>query len=252
VSAARESRRFQDNADIPTVALGSKNNAGPPPTYTPIRYTSGDTTQVTFRNGAEQTPAPSKAKWGENGMIALLGQPPVLNTVLEEAEQAGKINWLRWEMVNGHQLAVFSYAVDKKKSRYAVNYCCFPESSQEGDLALRGQQTPGGPGNYLISRNWKEWKATVGYHGEIFVDPNTGVVVRLITRADLKGGDPVRVEIQRIDYGEQTVGGKTITVPVRDIIDTVEQPFPDDPQGRMIMRHTLFSEEYKNYQMGAG
>jgi hypothetical protein len=249
VSATKETRRFQDSADVPKEAFGARNNADMGATVTPIRYTTADEAQVTLRNGAEEVPPAKKGEWGSNGMIAMLGQPPVLSTVMDEAQQAGKINWARWEMVNGKQVAVFSYAVDKKKSRYAVNYCCFPEEvSQAGDIALRGQERAGGAGNYQSNANWKNWKATVPYHGEIFIDPNTGVVVRLITEADLKGSDPVRLETQRIDYGEQTVGGKPVVVPVRTIINTTEQPFPDDPRGRMIFRHTLFTEDYKNYQ----
>ncbi len=248
MTATKETRRFQDDAEIPKESFGARNNAVAPPTYTPIRYTTADETTVTFHDGAEQTPPAKNGNWGSNGMIAMLGQPPVLSTVLTEAQQAGRINWVRWETVNGHQEAVFSYAVDKKKSKYAVNYCCFPETSQAGDITLRGTETPGGAGNYATSQDWKNWKATVPYHGEIFLDPSSGVVVRLITEADLKGSDPVRVETQRIDYGDQTVGGKTVTVPVRTIIDTTEQPFPDDPRGRMVFRHTLFTTDYQGYK----
>ncbi|HWE86160.1 MAG TPA: hypothetical protein VG267_14555 [Terracidiphilus sp.] len=251
VTATKETRRFQDNAQMGQQAFGAHNNANLGPTITPIRYTSADSGPVTFHNGAEQAPAQGKGQWGANGMIAMLGQPPALSTVLDEAQQAGKISWTRWESVNGHQMAVFSYAVDKKKTRYEVSYCCFPETAQAGDIAMRGQETAGGAGNYQTQENEKIWKSKVGYHGEIFVDPTTGVVVRLITIADLKGSDPVRVETQRIDFGEQTVGGKPIVVPVRAIIDTMEQPYPDDPKGRMIFRHTLFTTDYKNYQAGS-
>jgi hypothetical protein len=248
VTVTKETRRFQDNAQMGQQAFGSHSNANLSPTITPIRYTSADEGPVTLRNGAEQAPAQAKGQWGANGMIAMLGQPPVLSTVLDEAQQGGKISWTRWETVNGHQMAVFSYAVDKKKTKYEVAYCCFPETAQAGDIAMRGQETAGGAGNYQTQENEKIWKSKVGYHGEIFVDPTTGVVVRLITIADLKGSDPVRVETQRIDFGEQTVGGKAIVVPVRTIINTMEQPYPDDPKGRMIFRRTLFTSDYKNYQ----
>ncbi len=115
-------------------------------------------------------------------------------------------------------------------------------------MQLRGTAAGGEAGNYASNTSWKIWKAKVPYRGEIFVDPNTGEVVRLITEAELKGSDPVRTEIQRIDYGPQTVGGKTIVVPVRTIVDTMEQPYPNDPQGRLIFRHTLFTEDYKDYK----
>lgn len=248
VTAVKETRRFQDNAQMPQQAQAARNNATFSPTITPIHYTAAETAQVTFHNGVEGMPSQDKGSWGQNGMIAMLGQTPALSTVLNEAQQTGKINWVRWETVNGRQAGVFSYAVDKKKTKYEVAYCCFPETAQAGDIAMRGTETGGGAGNYQTQESYKVWKSKVGYHGEIFIDPTTGVVMRLITIADLKGSDPVRLETQRIDYGEQTVGGKAVVVPVRDVIDTTEQPYPDDPAGRMIFRHTLFTAEYKGYQ----
>ena len=248
VIATKDTRRFQDNADMPKEAFGAHSAGTFAPTITPIRYTTAAEAQVTFHNGAEQAPPEDKGQWGANGMIAMLGQPPDLATVLDEAQQTGKIGWLRWETVNGKQAAVFSYDVDKKRSNDEVAYCCFPESSQPGPMQLRGTAAGGEAGNYASNTSWKIWKAKVPYRGEIFVDPNTGVVVRLITEAELKGSDPVRTEIQRIDYGPQTVGGKTIVVPVRTIVDTMEQPYPNDPQGRLIFRHTLFTEDYKDYK----
>jgi hypothetical protein len=115
-------------------------------------------------------------------------------------------------------------------------------------MSLRGTESPGGAGNYQSQDQWKNWKGTVPYHGEIFVNPETGVVARLVTVADLKGSDPVRMESQRIDYGPEKVGDKTLVVPVQTLIDTVEQPYPDSPQGRFIVRHTLFAADYKDYK----
>ena len=247
MTATKETRRFQDSAQIPPQAFGARSAGTFAPTILPIRYTTADSAQVTIRNGAEQALPEDKGQWGANGMIAMMSQPPVLSTVLNEAQQTGKISWVRWETVNGKQAAVFSYDVDKKRSKNEVAYCCFPQSSQAGDIAMRGQETAGGAGNYMNATSWRIWKSKVPYHGEIFIDPGTGVVVRLVTIAGLKGSDPVRTETQRIDYGDQTVGGKTLTVPVRTMIDTVTQPYPDDAQGRYIFRHTLFTVDYKNY-----
>ena len=248
LTATRTLRRFQDSAHQDQPSFGAHSNAVPLPTYTPIHYTSSDDASVTFKNGAGQNPLTGdKTRWGDNGMIALLGQDPDIAKVLEDAQATGKIGWLRWETVKGHDLAVFSYSVDKKKTRYAVNYCCFPETSQAGEIAMRGTGTGGGAGNYETNADWKNFKATVPYHGAIFIDPETGVVYRLITQVEFKGSDPVKVENQRIDYSTVIVGDKKIVVPDFVTIDTVEQPFPDLPQGRYITRHTLFTESYAGY-----
>jgi hypothetical protein len=251
LTATRTLRRFQDNAHQDQPAPGTHGSPVLAATYTPIRYTASDEASVTFKNGAEQNPlAGDKTHWGENSMIALLGQSPDPATVLQDSQATGKIGWLRWETVSGHDLAVFSYSVDKKKTHFAVNYCCFPETSQVGQVAMRGTESGGGAGNYLTNANWKNFKATPPYHGEIFVDPDTGVVYRLITEVEFKGSDPVRVENQRIDYGTETVGDKKVVVPGFVTIDTAELPFPDSPQGRFITRHTLFTENYSGYAPG--
>jgi len=251
VTGTKDTRRFQDGAETTLGSLGSHSAATVAATISPIRYTAGTEVQVTLRNGAEQIPAEKeKTQWGANGLIALLGQGPALSTVLEEAQATGKIGWVRWETVNGHQAAVYSFSVDKKKSHYAVNYCCFPDSDQAGAMGLRGQTQNGGQGNYGVNTTWKPYKATVPYHGEIFVSPDTGVVVRLITEAEFKSSDLVRQEDQRIDYGPATIGGQALILPERSIIDTLTLPFGDSGQARFITRHTIFTTDYKNYQSG--
>jgi hypothetical protein len=249
LTATRTLRRFQDSAQQDQPALGSHSTATLSATYSPVRYTASDDATVTFKNGVEVNPlAGQKAHWGENSMIALIGQAPDPGTVLQEAQSAGKIGWLRWETVAGHELAVFSYSVDKKKSHYAVHYCCFPETSQVGQVSMRGQESAGGAGNYQTNATWKDFKATEPYHGEIFIDPDTGVIYRLITEVEFKGSDPVKAENQRIDYGVETVGDKKVVVPGFVTIDTLEQPLPESPQGRFILRHTLFTENYSAYK----
>jgi hypothetical protein len=247
VVASRNTRRFQDNQQLTDGSTAAHSSVTPLAATPPIRYMAGTETTITLQDGVEQTVA-DKTQWGANGMIALLGQGPVLSTVMQEAQAAGKINWVRWETVNGHNAAVFSIAVDKKNSHYAVNYCCFPETTQGGEMTLRGQGSPGSAGNYNVNANWKNYKATVPYHGEIFVDPETGVVLRLIVQADFKSSEWVRQEDQRIDYSTETVGGKSLVLPSRSIIDTLEMPYGDNPKGKFVFRHTLFTSEYKDYQ----
>ena len=249
LTATRTLRRFQDSAQQDQPAFGSHTTAVLAPTYAPIRYAASDQGTVTFKNGVEENPlANQKTNWGDNGMIALLGQSPDPVSVLQSAQAEGKMKWLRWQTVNGHELAVFSFTVDRKKSQYAVEYCCFPETSQAGEMAMRGVAQGGGPGNYMSNATWKPFKATEGYHGAIYIDPETGVIYRLVTQVEFKGSDPVKQENERIDYGSETVNGKKVVVPGFVTIDTVEQPFPNSAQGRFIMRHTLFTLTYSDYK----
>jgi hypothetical protein len=110
---------------------------------------------------------------------------------------------------------------------------------------------PTAHGNFQTATSWKSFKATVPYHGEIFVDSATGIVVRMITQADFKSSDVVHREDQRFDYAPVTVGASELVVPVRSVILTEVVPNGDSGlAGPVSMRHTFFTSEYKNYQNG--
>jgi hypothetical protein len=238
VTATKTTIRFQDSVSAMAVP-GNHSGITADPRMAidaqSIHYINTTPTPINIRNGIEDNPlVKDKTPWGSNGYIALLGQGPVLSTVLQEANAADKLAWLRWENVNGKTAAAFSFAVDKKKSHYAVNYCCFPEADQDGNI-----------------KGWSNYKATIPYHGEIFVDPATGIVVRLITESDFKTSDVIHKEDQRIDYLPVAVGAKTLVLPSKSIINTEVVPTGDSGGGKSGSRHTLFTSEYKSYQAGS-
>ncbi len=268
LTATKTTLRFQDNFEALASSSGMHSSAkemnSDPAIVTAsqfVHYINSTETPVELQNGAEKLPsAKDKTTWGANGQIALQEQGPVLSNILNEAQAAGKINWLRWETVNGKAAAVYAFTVDKKKSHYAVNYCCFPDVDQTGSVRFTsasgmGAGQPGGSagaaggakGNLQTNTTWKEYKATVPYHGEIFVDPDTGIVVRLITIADFKNSDVVHQEDQRIDYGPVTVGGKALVLPVKSVIATEVVPNGESGAGKYSTRHTFFTAEYKGY-----
>jgi hypothetical protein len=266
LTATKTTLRFQDSMDVVRSSSGMHSSASEADTSfgvgatnnAYIRYINSTETPVESVNGAEKfSSGKDQTKWGPNGMIALQEPGPVLSTVLQEAETAEKINWLRWETVNGKQAAVFSFAVDKKKSRYGVNYCCFPDTDQSGLLnysmaggkgAAPGNTNATAKGNLQTNTNFKNFKGTEPYHGELFIDPDTGIVVRLITEVDFKPSDVVHQEDDRIDYGPVTVGGKALILPIKSIITTEVVPNGEDSAGKYSIRRTLFTAEYKDYQ----
>jgi len=272
VTATRTTIRMQDNIEAPAASSGlhsgAIDSALNDPNLTPasqfVHYINSTENTVSIKNGVEANPlANDKTRWGANGYIAIIANGPALASVISEAQSAGKMNFLRWETVNGKSAAVFAFSVDKKKTHYAVNYCCFPDVDQTGVLSLHGQNGTGAPGgaagggggakgNFQTNTTWHNFKANVPYHGELFVDPETGIVVRLVTFADFKNSDVVQQEDQRIDYGPVTVGEKTLVLPVRNVITTQVAPNGDSQSaGKYITRHTLFTSEYKNYQPGS-
>jgi hypothetical protein len=261
ITATKTTVRFQDNMEATAASSGMHSGATDSASSDPnlvnanqfVKYINSTENTVDITNGVEQNPlAKDKTEWGKNKMIALIGNGPALGSVIQEAEGAGKINFLRWEAVNGKPAAVFAFSVDKKKTHYAVNYCCFPDVDQTGMMSYSARSAGSGPqahGNMQTTTNWTPYKATVPYHGEIFVDPDSGIVVRLVTQAEFKGTDVVHQEDQRIDYGPVPVGGKTLVLPIKTVISTEVVPNGDSQAaGKYSTRHTFFTAEYKNYQ----
>jgi hypothetical protein len=268
LTATKTTVRFQDNVEAPGSSGGMqggaqdnsvRSNLGStvsPTQY--IRYIGSTETKVESANGVEKAPVKEKgARWGANGQISLFGQEPSLPTVLSEAKDSGGLTWVRWENVNGKPSGVFSFAVQKKKSHYSVDYCCFPDVTQAGiaqfnSAAVAGLQGtgPGGAkGNFQTATDWHDFKANnLPYHGMLFIDPDTGIVVRLVTIAEFKNSDVVHQEDQRIDYLPVKVGDKNLVLPARKMINTEVVPTGDSGSaGKYTTRRTMLTSEYKDF-----
>jgi hypothetical protein len=234
--------RFQDNVEAAASADrkgGGRNTSGFSDPYQFIHYINSIESPYTSNHGIEQFPQ-DKTAWGSNGMIALEAPEPSLGEAFQDAQNAGSITWLRWENIGGKPAAVFSFKTEKKKTHFNTNICCFPEVTQAGV----------GFGNFQTAADWHNFKATgIPYHGELFVDPDTGIVVRLITQAEFKPGEIVHQQDTRVDYAPVNVGQATPVLPARAIILTEVAPNGDSPSaGTYTTRHTLFTIEYKDYR----
>lgn len=267
VTATRTTIRFQDNMETVASSSGLHGSATDVSTGSGFtdsaqyfRFLGTADTAIVSDKGVEKMPtAKDTTPWGANRMIALEEQGPELNTDMSEAQAGGKTAFVRWELVNGKKAAVFSFAVEKKKAHYAVNYCCYPDTDQTGVATFtsaslggaRGGSGGGGgaKGNMQTNTNWKPWKSSVGYHGELFVNADTGIVVRLIHEADFKPSDVVHQEATRIDYDPVTIGDKTLVLETKSFTNTEDVPKGEDSSGKFSLRHTLFYSEYKNYQL---
>jgi hypothetical protein len=123
-----------------------------------------------------------------------------------------------------------------------VRYCCFPQSEDYGRMGYEGTGA-----NLQYATTWKDFKATVGYHGELFIDPGSGAILRLATQAELKPSDFVHQEDMRIDYGAMHVGDKDLVLPIEAFTITEVVPNGDNGAARYSVRHTLFHMTYGEY-----
>lgn len=244
LAVTRTTFRFQDTVE-PLV-----KDAAPAPVspYNYVHYIDSTDASIVLAHGAEQLP-PDPTRWGPNRMIAVMIPDPDLAHVLEDVKAAGSVQWLRWERVSDKPVAVFSYSVPKKRSHLALNVCCFPDIRQDSILSI--DDITMGRSN-LATTQWSPFKAAgVPYHGELFIDPDSGIVVRMIVAAEQKPYEKVRREDTRVDYGPVTVGDKTMVLPVKRVVITEVSPTGQTGTGPFTTRSTLFVSTYKGYQAAA-
>lgn len=269
LSATRISLRFQDNVEAVSSGSGLTSGAtevdtsasfSNPATF--VHYINSTENEIESTHGVEKLPQEqNKIRWGANKMIALKMPDPNLGDVFNQAQAAGDLHWLRWELVAGKQVAVFAFTVPRKKSHIEVNVCCFPTVKQEGvatfytstsaPLLSGGTGNGGGgvTGNFQTTTDWHAYKSSAPFHGEFFIDPENGIVARMITEAELKPSDVVHYVDTRIDYAPISVGTTQLIVPVKTVIDTEVVPNGDSGAAGYTTRHTLFTSEYKNYHL---
>jgi hypothetical protein len=268
ITAAKTTQRFQDNVEAvgPSSGMGgsakdvSVGSSFVNP-YQYVRFLNSTDGTYTSEHGLEKL-AQDKTPWGANSMVAIMEPDPSIAAVFQEAQTNGTITWLHWQTIGGKSVAVFSFQVSKKKSHMALNVCCFPSLNQTGDARFSGQNGAGLPGgsagagggakgNFQTNTDWHPYKQNgVGYHGEFYIDPDTGIVVRMIAIAELKPNEVVHSQATRIDYGPETIAGKPMILPVRTIVITEVVPSGDSQAGKYSVRNTYLSTEYKDYQLG--
>ncbi|HVZ83192.1 MAG TPA: hypothetical protein VG893_05910 [Terracidiphilus sp.] len=259
LTATKTTIRFQDNIEATAASSGlhsgardATNGSGIVSPFQFVHYINSTDSEVASNHGAELEPKEKdKTPWGANRMIAVETPDPSLGTVFDEAQAAGEIKWVRWQLVNDKQTAVYSFNVPKKKGKMEVNVCCFPDVTQAGMASFTSASltgTGGAKGNFQTATSWHNYKSSLPYHGELFIDPGTGIVVRMIVQDETKKSDEVHQLDERVDYGPATVDGKQLVVPMRTVTLTQVVPNGDSGSaGAYSERNTFFTTEYKNY-----
>jgi hypothetical protein len=263
LTATEMTARFQDRIEAPP-SSGGGLHSGVKSESDPIfdlyasyvRLMNTKTEQVEIENGLPKEPGKDKTQWGTNGMVASVGPPPNLTTTMQELTSNGSPKFLRWQTVDGKQAAVYSFAVEKKKTHFGILYCCFPQTDTTGTSHISSGQGVSGAGggkslygNMQNSADWHNFKTNAGYHGELFVDPDSGSVVRLITEAEFKPSDFVHSEDIRTDFEPRDIGGKSYIVPIRTFTIAEVVPNGDANAAHYAVRHQMITEDIKDYQL---
>jgi hypothetical protein len=173
-----------------------------------IHYVGARRREVAVRSGMEVTVsqpgsqssdsdhAEGMTTWGEFG--------PLLTAVLADT-LSGAIAWSRWENgTGGATLAVFRYSVPQPASHDVIDLDAYRTLLNDPRAAqpIRYSERP-------------------AYHGDLYIDPATGAVVRITLDAELAVNAPVVESRLAVEYAPVEIGGKTYTCPVRGIAVSV-------------------------------
>jgi hypothetical protein len=269
LKATKTILRFQDNVEAIASSSGLQGGATESvvssgfsnPSLFVHYMNSAETPLVIVHGGEILSQKQDKIPWGANKMIAVKSPSPNPADVWKEAQDAESIQWQRWELINGNPTAVFTFTVPQKQSHLNIDVCCFPKVNQTGIASFytattsstlgSGSGSGGVAGNFQTSTNWSNFKTTAPYHGEFFIAPETGVLVRLITQAEFQSSEIVHALDTRTDFGPVKVANKVFTLPVKSYVDTLVVPHGDSGAASYTTRRTLFTSVYKDYAQAA-
>jgi hypothetical protein len=159
------------------------------------------------------------SSWGEFG--------PLLLTVVSDASK-GVIIWHRWEMRATGLAAAFEYHVPQSSSHYVVNYCCVRDPIGT-DPAHPWRNAPGDSPN--------SYTGTPGYHGKLYLDPESGAILKLTLQTEMDPSDAVTRTDIAVEYGGVEIGEKTYVCPVRSVaISSAKTHFENESRERVVMR----------------
>jgi hypothetical protein len=191
--ATRVTRSFDDS---PPAIHDSAGAAIDIPTD--LHFATSTSEKITYRNGQELLIASNGKTKPEEMMAQGLSSTgefgPTLIAIL--ADTQGRFVWSHWEQMRTGVAGVFRYEVPAGSSRYRLDYCCSTGTTDRNDGSNSYHGTP-------------------GYHGFLYVDPDTGAVMRYSLISELRDSDPVEHSAVWVEYGQVNIGGSNYLCPVR-------------------------------------
>jgi hypothetical protein len=128
----------------------------------------------------------------------------------------GEFRWKGWTTLRKRRVARFSYHIARQHSIFLIQYGA----------------VPAGP-NAII----------VPYHGEVYVDDETHMVLRLTQQAEIPQGFPITANESTVDYEFAAVGGKPYLLPTHAYVKT--------RSGKYVTENNVEFREYRKFQTEA-
>ncbi|HUN84028.1 MAG TPA: hypothetical protein VMU48_06600 [Terracidiphilus sp.] len=173
--------------------------AGKKTSYEPLHKVSDFSKAILYVGGHESIEEGKKKKISACDFSDMGEFGPILATVLTEATENG-VDWSHWELGETGLQAVFSYAIPQNSSHY-------PFSSKLSQLSRRSMASVG-------VQNTQDNPA---YHGEVFLNPADGSILRITVVADMKPDAAVKVADVSVEYLPIEMGGKKYLCPKKSV-----------------------------------
>ena len=188
---------------------------------------------IVYRNGQEVLDRQSDSSGAKPkneptpvGLTSFGEFGPALGVIISDASK-GILKWSHWEQTAAGQVAVFHFEVPQAASHYTVDYC-----------NMKGSQLVNvGPGIVPSGVDADCYHGTPSYHGNLYLDPATGVVLRVTIESDLKPSDPIMRAATSVQYGPVEIGGNSYICPVHSIaISLTKSHAKGDMSDREVLR----------------
>jgi hypothetical protein len=219
------------------------------------------TQQITYRDGkevpsegkdAKQKPSEAPQGFSTRGEFG-----PVLSMVLIDAAK-GKLAWSHWEKMESGVVAVFHYQVPQVASHYEVAYCCLSAGQDRASGATFTEASIGQPAHFVQNDQFPganqindSYRGTPAYHGNIFINPATGAILRITIDAELNPSEPITREASAIDFGDVEIGTKKFICPIRSVSIRLTRAYVADKAGIRTILHINRTEFTSYHRFGS-
>jgi hypothetical protein len=128
----------------------------------------------------------------------------------------GDFRWKGWTTLRKRRVARFSYRIARERSHALIQYGA----------------VPAGP-NAIV----------VAYHGEVYVDEDTHMVLRLTQQAEIPQGFPIDLNESTVDYEFAAVAGRQYLLPAHAYVKTRSRKY--------VAENNVEFREYRKFQSEA-
>ena len=132
---------------------------------------------------------------------------------LFEPRSHAEFHWKGWTTIRKRRAARFSYRIARENSIFRIQYGAVADGS-----------------NSIV----------VPYHGEVFVDEETHMVLRMTQQGEIPPGFPITFSESIVDYEFAEVGGKPYLLPTCRL--------REDESGRFSAENNVEFRDYRKFQ----